>query len=1589
MADDYGSFTPVQQQQSASVNPYAAFTPAHPSAPASPPIQRTLDPTQVDWSDPLGMNSPPPAPRPDPNPDLTPEQKLEHGISDPNHPNMWNAVYGIGGAYKQAVTNGLFEEPARAAMENIPGVAQAVLGYDPMDKLKGMYPGKSDDWYRQTLHGYYNDAVTSSRQQAYEQTAANPYPGHIVGNTLAGVVGSPEYLLAPGGGIGGSIAKRIATAAAVNAGIGSASDAAAQAMDMAEGQKKDFDVTQNLTQAAFGGAVGGAIHSTIEVAPFVKGLFGNRGVDTLPAVDPRSASITTSPTTGQSVTMSPDEQVQFKQLLRTGNVDDIKSFLATKQGPKPTWSDVNQLTQFRDSLPPEGTNFVGQDSLKQALESRLSDQQRQVVTDHVSALTDGWANKPPIEVVPDPSHITDPQIRAQAMAQDTPENPARGLHGSDGVTRIFSDRANTPELVNAATYHEGLGHFGLAEQFGDKLESTMTTLADRNVGQFGKDVSAKMAESPGMSKALAAEETMAEMSEAGPLKPVFKDAVVATLRGFGRKMGLDLAYSDGEIQHILAMAHDSVVNGNGRQVSINGFKGTKSVPGDAPNSKWLNMSAPADAAESKFMFTGQKATNFSPEHPTAFRASDSGVRNEISDEGAKINFPNSPYRVKTTLGEVLDHPKLYEEYPHLKDMPLTHTDLGPDMQGGYDEKAKRILISNRPMEDKLGTTLHEVQHAIQDHEFDLTDHGGTNRMSYEDYRDDPLEKEAYTTEGRAGMTPEERAAAPVKFMNRSQMAMSPDYVPKHIESLYDAYEKDYVPTFKSHAEQTRDALLLGFKPSQIKDLGTNPETSLRARRMQGSINTMQERLGPLYDKLNSGTHTPTDLDNIRQILVDQSYIMSKYQNTISEAARTLEIAKLGYTKNMIASFGELLKEHGGSLAPLGDDATLLKFMKQMQDMKASDNLTGAGVMMENLKKPNWEDYLTTLHQNFMLSGLSTHIKAPLDMMIGIGNELKDAPVQLLLSGGRTALRAVGMDIKPGVHPTEIAGRLMGILEAASDAHTYINTARTLIEGGVNPNGFGGKETARIPVVSKVTDLISAQDAFFRAFATNMHLRGIANAEAFQEALTNGTSTKWDDLMTAGASKAMGPTSKMLAQAQALADNLPKNTYKALAADPTTVPGQVARLQALQTTAKAKADETLLLNRNALTEPLDRWKQTDSESSGFRRAAAFVLNFLTPFIRVESNSLLTRVIRRSPLAFLDPVTVGQLKAGGRDADIAMSRIVMGTATFIAAGYAANKGVTTGNGPDNPAKRAEMEASGWRPNAVHESGQYNTGNKLAQSINPLDPHNQTYSMVADMMEAYKNGGGKGNVARGLGFGFLAGLKSMADSSWISDIAPSIDAVTSGDKDVSKWNRLAQQQASTLVPNALGQIARITDQNQPQVDNPAQAVQADIPGLRQQLPVRQTLYGDPVQGGASGFGQHTWLPQDNRLTGGNHVDETKDPAEQELARLGSTIPTALVTRVNKVISDSDDSPFDTSKFTKDQIRTDPDTGKNTVNLTTTQYQEYQHKVGRAIVESVRQEMGTREWQQMSDKERVAEVKDIQKDMKAAVKDQLYGTQ
>lgn len=1434
--------------------------------------------------------------------------------------NGGNAARAMSGAYRGAALSGLLAEPVRWGMETL-----NYGGYK--EKIRQAFPGQTDEWYDKKYHDLYNTALTSARQEAEQQVKDNPYPGQTVGNFAAGVAGSadPTWLINPAGGIekgvaatglkgGARVAANIGAHAAVNAGLGSVSDLAAQGMDIAEGVKKDFDIDQNLKSAAFAGAFGGGFAGVHEASPFVKNLFKTRGIDTKPAENPVGS--TTTPLTGESINFNPEQRAQFKSLLRTGSVDDIKNFLADKQGPKPTWQDVNRLVEVRDSLPEQ---YVGQ----QNFESAIQDQKRQVVQQHVADQTKSWKNAPDIEFVSKPEDIADPAIREKYI-KDDPNGDALGFYGADGKVRLFQDRIDTPDMLNSVLYHESLGHHGLQQKFGASLESRMNTLLDRNVGSLKKETADWIKRNGGKyrdRKALAAEEVLAEASEKGPLKKSWGDAVAHTMREYGRRMGLKLSYSDAEIAHILSMAHDAVINGHGRNAAANGFRGRPLAWND----------------QNKFMFTGPKALGFDPEHPMAFTPSDGVRRNEISDHEAGLE--NTPRMGETKrLDEALYHPDLFENYPQLRDVKVKMGGADEGALGGYDPQTRTIhLMPHDP--DPRSTILHETQHAIQHEEGIIRDNEiGNEKATAEEYNADPREKEAYLTEERKNMSFLDRYRSEVgdnKFMRKS------DYLEKEnavhsIEQTYKAMD-EYEPTVRPIAQTKQAAIDAGINPSDVDKLGKTPELSKRIARLAGAANVLDQRISGLLERLDTPAWSVGDEYKLQQAIVEHSYVINKLLNDQAEAGRALRIVQeFNYTKKSFESMGEVLKESGTTLAGLGDRDMLLKFARSLKTLNGKTNPNGLNTAVRQLSRHNWEDYVISLHNNMMLSGLSTHIKAPQDMIIGIGRELMENAGAAAIGQVRTALRAIGVPVKAGVHPAETVGMFYGLMRSVLEADTYRNTLSTL-KTGQNPGKFAGAQHsnfARIPFVSKVGDLIAAQDTFFRSAMTNMHLYGLGA----RESVASGTKG-WDNIMSEMSNHARFPSTQLLDE------------------------------------AKSRADRGLLLNENSFTKQLNKLKYQPRGADFTPRLAAFIVNYTAPFLRVASNSIMERTIRRSPLAFIDKDTRAAIAGGGPEADLAFTRAIFGLVTVWTAYEAAKKGLISGDGPQDPAKRAEKMASGWRPNSVKEAdGSWSTSNTLGTSINPFDLHNATASIVAN---AYEAGASEENKLTALKAASISTTLNLAKQGYVGDISDTLESLfgKSYDTPGNRMDKFLGEQASSMVPNAVGQFMRVTQQDTPDTsDYPVTGkARSNLPVLRGQMPVKHDVYGQPVKTGATWEGTHGVFAK------GNHQDAPTDPAIQEMVRLGDLAKNALITPVPHTIK----APEDLSAFDQDQVSEDG----SKVKLTAEQYQEYQETVGKELVAQVTAEMDSGQWDRMTDEQRAQELKDIQTDVRKLVREYLYG--
>ena len=145
-----------------------------------------------------------------------------------------------------------------------------------------------------------------------------------------------------------------------------------------------------------------------------------------------------------------------------------------------------------------------------------------------------------------------------------------------------------------------------------------------------------------------------------------------------------------------------------------------------------------------------------------------------------------------TLGDVLDYPELYRQYPDMADMPVRLYDSAEDYAGFYNPEDDAIVLTRGGMENVRQTLVHEIQHAIQRREgFDMgaSPEGQTDA---ETYWNTAGEIEAREAGRRQGMTADERRESlPMKDVQNAVLSDGSKVGPRYsIETLPDG--KRYV-----------------------------------------------------------------------------------------------------------------------------------------------------------------------------------------------------------------------------------------------------------------------------------------------------------------------------------------------------------------------------------------------------------------------------------------------------------------------------------------------------------------------------------------------------------------------------------------------------------------------------------------------------------------------------------------------------------------------------------------------------------------------------------------------------------------------------
>ncbi|HGM6086817.1 TPA: LPD38 domain-containing protein [Pseudomonas aeruginosa] len=233
-----------------------------------------------------------------------------------------------------------------------------------------------------------------------------------------------------------------------------------------------------------------------------------------------------------------------------------------------TFEQYNAL----NSNTPEGVNRQAWDALRrdsaEQMYSRNSSQRAPAAGNGARAgqlslqlkrLTDGWQNAPEVRVVQSIKDL--PETQRRQVERDG----AFDVEGIFAGGQVYLVADNLRDVRHAAfvLQHEVLGHAGLQGTYGQRLTPLLMSVYNGNPEL--KSQADALVQRFGYTPAVAMEEVLADMAAAGTIQQQpFWSRLVTAMRNALRSLGMNLSWSEGDIQALLANARRYVVNGRSR-----------------------------------------------------------------------------------------------------------------------------------------------------------------------------------------------------------------------------------------------------------------------------------------------------------------------------------------------------------------------------------------------------------------------------------------------------------------------------------------------------------------------------------------------------------------------------------------------------------------------------------------------------------------------------------------------------------------------------------------------------------------------------------------------------------------------------------------------------------------------------------------------------------------------------------------------------------------------------------------------------------------------------------------------------------------
>jgi hypothetical protein len=226
--------------------------------------------------------------------------------------------------------------------------------------------------------------------------------------------------------------------------------------------------------------------------------------------------------------------------------------------------------------------------------------------------------------------------------------------------------------------------------------------------------------------------------------------------------------------------------------------------------------------------------------------------------------------------------------------------------------------------------------------------------------------------------------------------------------------------------------------------------------------------------------------------------------------------------------------------------------------------------------------------------------------------------------------------------------------------------------------------------------------------------------------------------------------------------------------------------------------------------------------------------LVPFVRTPTN-IVKEFAKFTPAGLAMPSVLSDLNLPGAPRARAMGRMLVGSTVMAGAVSLVVQGLMTGNGPPDKTRRDAWLLTGRKPYSVKVGDQW-------IKYNRLEPVGMLLGMAADMTEMGRAAMLSDQQGEKLATMMLASfMTNLADKTFLRGIVDFTQAATDPGRYMAQW---ASSMAGSMIPNIAAQAARGMDPYVREGRNFLDSLQARVPGMREDLPAKLDLSGQPIQ-------------------------------------------------------------------------------------------------------------------------------------------------